>query len=121
MNISKNDKVNKLLIDIQSISAEQFEMVVSVRDMFFNANEDLEEAVKYGGLAFSTAEGLIGGIYTYKAHISVEFSDGANFTDADAILDGSGKKRRHLKLSSPEDITQKHSDYFIKQAVSATN
>ncbi len=52
-----------------------------------------------------------------KEHISIEFSNGANFTDTNSVLEGKGKKRRHLKIYSPKDVAQKKSDYFIKQAV----
>ncbi len=34
MNISTSDKVNDFLSDIQSISSEQFDMVIAIRDIF---------------------------------------------------------------------------------------
>ena len=92
-------------------------MVISIRAIFLRANEELIEDIKYGGLVFNVSNVLIGGIYTYKQHISIEFSDGADFTDNDSILVGSGKKRRHLKIYENDDIVKKNSEYFINQAV----
>ncbi len=33
----------------------------------------------------------------------------------DALLEGKGKKRRHLKLYMVEDIKNKKAEYFLKQ------
>jgi hypothetical protein len=104
MNISTNDKVNNFLSDMQSISKNQFDMVMSIRDIFLGANEKLVEDIKYGGLVFNLLNLLIGGIYIYKQHILIEFSNGFDFTDTDFILEGSGKKRRHLKIYKNDDI-----------------
>lgn len=118
MNISDNERVNDFLADTQLTSPEQFELVTSIRDLFLNANKTLVEDIKYGGLVFNLSGALIGGIYTYKEHISIEFSDGAGFADDDAVLEGAGKKRRHLKISTPDDIVKKNANYFIDQASS---
>lgn len=117
MNISTSDKVNDFLSDIQSISSEKFDMVIAIRDIFLRANEELVEGIKYGGLVFNVSDTLIGGIYSYKEHISIEFSNGADFIDSDSILEGGGKKRRHLKIYKNDDIVQKKVAHFVSQAV----
>ena len=117
MNISNSDKVNDFLSDIQLLSFEQFDMVIAVRDIFLKTNEKLVDDIKYGGLVFNVSNALIGGIYIYKEHISIEFSNGAGFIDADSNLEGGGKKRRHLKIYSYDDIARKNIKYFVSQAV----
>lgn len=117
MNISNSDKVNDFLSDIQSLTTEQFDMVTAIRDIFLKAHEELVEDIKYGGLVFNVSNALIGGIYIYKEHISIEFSNGADFTDTNSNLEGGGKKRRHLKIFSYDDIVQKNTKHFVNQAV----
>jgi|TARA_R110002094_G_C4905973_1_gene210617 hypothetical protein len=117
MNISTRDKVNDFLSDIQSISSEQFDLLIAIRDIFIRSNEELVEDIKYGGLVFNVSDALIGGIYSYKKHVSIEFSNGADFIDNDSILEGGGKKRRHLKIYENDDIVQKNVEYFVSQAV----
>lgn len=63
------------------------------------------------------SDALIGGIYSYKEHVSIGFSNGADFIDNDSILEGGGKKRRHLKIYENDDIVQKNVEYFVSQAV----
>lgn len=117
MSISTNDKVNKLLSDIQFKSQDQFDIVLAIREQFFKSNNHLTEDVKYGGIVFNASNALLGGIYVYKQHISIEFSNGADFIDSESTLEGSGKRRRHLKIDTAEDLVKKNSQYFIDQAV----
>jgi len=117
VNRSNNQKVNDFLSDLASLPNHQSEIVLLIRDLFLKTSEDLVEDIKYGGIVFSLSTGLIGGIYVYKEHISIEFSHGAGFADPDSILEGGGKYRRHLKIRSPEEVVQKNSADFINQAV----
>ena len=116
MNISASDKVSDFISDIQSLSSEQFDLIIAIREIFLESNKDLVEDIKYGGLVFNVSNTLVGGIYTYKKHISVEFSNGHRFIDTDSILEGSGKKRRHIKIYTSDDIGHKNVTYFVNQA-----
>ncbi len=103
--------------DIRSVAPEQAEKIESVRSIFNKADQELTEEVKYGGLVFFKSGTLIGGIFLYKKHISVEFSYGADFSDPSGLLEGKGKKRRHLKLLEEQDIDKRSLAFFIKQAI----
>lgn len=109
--------VDDFLTDIQALSVEQYEITCAIRALFHQLNHQLSEEIKYGGLAFSVSNALVGGIYVYRQHISIEFSHGATFTDPDTLLEGGGKYRRHLKIRSLHDVETKQCVYFIKQAV----
>lgn len=97
--MSPSDKVNAFFGDIQFISSAQFDTVVAIRSLFLSANAQLIEGVKYGGLVFSLSDNLVGGIYAYKNHLSIEFSHGTGFIDVNKILERNGKKIRHIKYS----------------------
>ncbi|HCP81710.1 MAG TPA: DUF1801 domain-containing protein [Octadecabacter sp.] len=77
---------------------------------------------KYGGTTFVTdpelpdSVSLLGGVFAYKGHVSVEFSKGADFDDPNGLLEGKGKARRHVKLRSIEDIDTKNVAGFLSQA-----
>ncbi len=114
---SSNKQVNEFLIDIQSTFPNKFETVEEIRKIFFNASPEIDEEIKYGGIAFNVSGQLIGGIYVYKQHISIEFSHGAQFTDSDGFLEGKGKLRRHLKILEISDVKNKAINIYIKQAV----
>ena len=117
MELSKNQKVNEFLIDIQAMSPDQFEIMESIREIFNRADPSLVEDIKYGGLVFSLSNVLVGGIFPYKKHISIEFSHGVEFDDPSGILEGKGKNRRHIKIKESQDIDDKNVCFFVKQAV----
>ena len=114
---SSNEKVNEFLVDIQSTFPTKVETIKEIRKIFFKENPEIIEEIKYGGITFNLSEELIGGIFVYKQHISIEFSHGAQFTDSDGFLEGKGKLRRHLKILNLDDVKTKKVDIYIKQAV----
>ncbi|MDR2154724.1 MAG: DUF1801 domain-containing protein [Burkholderiaceae bacterium] len=63
----------------------------------------ITEEVKYGGLLFSAAHPFCG-VFAYARHVSLEFGNGASLPDKYKALEGAGKLRRHIKLTSPRDI-----------------
>ena len=115
--ISSNTKVNDFLLKTQASSPDSFETIETIRTLFLKENSQLTEDIKYGGIIFNSADKLIGGIYPYKEHISIEFSQGASFSDPSKLLEGKGKMRRHLKIQNFNDIQAKNTLFFIKQAV----
>ena len=117
MKFSDNDRVNKFMDDLQSMSPDKLEMIESIRKIFLSANKELTEDIKYGGLVFNLSNALIGGIFPYKEHISIEFSNGADFSDPSRMLEGKGKKRRHLKIVEKQDIDAKNVGVFVAEAV----
>lgn len=76
---------------------------------------------KYGGEVFvpdaASPKAFVGGVFIYKDHVSVEFSDGATFDDPGGHLEGKGKARRHLKLRTLADLDAKDLAGFLCQAL----
>jgi hypothetical protein len=98
--------VQSLIEDIRFLGEEQFEIVEAVRELAKKMSKPLSEEVKYGGILF-TSDVQFAGIFSYKEHVSVEFSRGAKINDREGILEGSGKGRRHIKLKVVGDIAAK--------------
>ena len=116
---SPNKKVNDFLIDIQSTFPDECKTVETIREIFFEENPEIDEDIKYGGIVFNVSGCLVGGIFLYKKHISIEFSDGANFSDPNNLLEGKGKMRKHLTILEMNDIKNKNINFYINQAVSS--
>lgn len=119
MSLSSNNKVNAFFVDTQLISAAQLDAAVAIKALFLKAETTLVKDVKYGGLVFSLSDQLVGGIYAYKNHLSIEFSNGAASSDVNKIMEGRGKKRRHIKIVTIDDLSEKNVVYFIAQALAA--
>jgi len=96
-------------------------LVDAVIDLVKSQSSDLHPTEKYGGTVFLTDPdkqgSFIGGVFAYTDHVSVEFSKGADFDDPDGFLNGKGKTRRHVTLTTMADIKDKDVDGFLKQAL----
>ena len=114
--MTHSSKVNDFLADIQVSNVDQYQTLLAARQRFLSANKSLDESIKYGGLVYSLDGELIGGIFVYKQHLSIEFSHGAQFDDPYTVLEGGGKYRRHIKLAELSDIELKHVGFYIGQA-----
>jgi len=117
MNSFSTPKVSNFMIDLQSIDTENYEMAIQVRNTYFSHDPSINEDIKYGGLAFFKEKELIGGIFFYKAHASIEFSEGASLSDPNSVLEGKGKLRRHIKIKSCKDIQTKNVSSYVKAAL----
>ncbi len=96
-------------------------IVDAIKDIAGQIKPDVRYLSKYGGevLALDPDDDkkFVGGIFSYKDHVSLEFSNGAVFDDPDGHLEGKGKSRRHLKLYTVDDVVTKDAERFLKQAM----
>ena len=113
------DRISKLLEDLRLLDSGRFELVQALREIILGLDAAVSEEVKYGGLLFS-AEKPFCGVFFYAKHVSLEFGAGASFPDAFKVLEGEGKLRRHIKLSSVQDIAGKHVRECLLLALNAS-
>lgn len=111
--------VEALLEDIRFLNEENYAIVEAVRALVRKGFESISEEVKYGGILF-TSHVQFGGVFSYTAHVSVEFGSGAKIVDAYGFLEGAGKGRRHIKLRSVAEIEEKKlAEYLLLAAQAA--
>ncbi len=96
---SNNEQVHNFLEEIQIIDDEKYLILQKLRGIVFNNNKTVNDRMMYGGIMFSLDDDF-GGIFVRKNHISFEFSNGFILKDPNNILEGTGKFRRHLKITS---------------------
>jgi hypothetical protein len=112
--------VQSLLDDIRLLGPAQIELVEAVRASVKAAIPGVGEAVKYGGILFhADPDRFFCGVFAYKAHVSVEFSQGSKIDDPWGHLEGGGRYRRHLKLTSVADIEDKRLIDYLPLALAA--
>ena len=99
-----------------------FELIeANIKEAVNQIRPDVRYVPKYGGQVLvldpNDDKKFVGGIFTYKDHVSLEFSEGAGFDDPNGHLEGKGKNRRHLKFRALEDVDTKDTKMFLKQAL----
>jgi hypothetical protein len=111
-------RVENFMEDIQSIDVARHDLIQDVRSLIVGLGSDIGEEIKYGGILFSAGRPFCG-IFSYANHISLEFGDGAALPDKFKVLEGSGKQRRHIKLSGLEQVSSKHLQHYLGLALKA--
>lgn len=114
------DRISKLLEDIRLLDPERFELVQALRQIILDLSPSISEEVKYGGILFAAAKPFCG-VFSYAKHVSLEFGEGASLPDQFKVLEGEGKFRRHIKLSSGQDISGKHVREYLTLAFKASS
>ena len=95
---------------------QQADVVSSVRKILKEASPDAEEAIKWAQPVYSS-NGPFAYIKAFKNSVNFGFWRGVELNDPKGLLQGSGDKMRHVKLTSPDDIDATAFDDFIVQAV----
>ena len=113
------DRISKFLDDIRLLDPQRFELVQALREIILGLDSTISEEVKYGGFLFSAVTPFCG-VFSYAKHVSLEFGAGASLPDKFKVLEGEGKFRRHIKLSSVQDISGKHVREYLVLALKAS-
>ncbi len=79
-----------------------------------------EGVKKYGGTLFTLRpqekEGQFCGVFVHTRHVQISFSRGAELNDSGGVLQGSGKRRRHLNFKSTADVDFDALEALLDQA-----
>ena len=114
----RRSSVQEYLDDLHLLRGEQAAIAdAAARVSFENTGRILEEGIKYGGIVFHWGGRIVGGIYAYRNHVSLEFSEGSTLDDPQDVLEGKGKFRRHLKFREVGNIDELNAENFIRQAL----
>jgi hypothetical protein len=101
---------------ISGLPEWQQEIVSSVRRLITETKPEAQEAVKWSHPVFEL-DGPFAYIHAFKNHINFGFWRGVDLPDPEGLLDGSGEKMRHVKLTSLEDVNEGAFRKFVKSAV----
>jgi len=108
-------KVQQFLQDLENTNNQKFKIVQKLINLTTHIFPEVILIIKYGGIMFFKDEQSFGGIFVYKNHISLEFTNGYLLNDPQKLLEGSGKYRRHIKFKKLQEIENKQIEYFLSQ------
>lgn len=111
----KNPLVDHYVHELQFESGARHDLVGRIRNLVLGVDDRITEEIKYGGILFSAGAPFCG-LFSYAKHVALEFSRGAELDDPHGVLEGDGKKRRHIKLVGQPDLFQKNLRDYVSQA-----
>ena len=79
-----------------------------LRSLIFELYPDVREYVDTGNGLLGYASGpamrdLLFAIIAHRSHVNLQFADGASLPDPDGLVEGTGKRIRHVKVRDVEE------------------
>lgn len=101
---------------IDSLEGWQQDAAAQVRGIVTAAAPEAKEAVKWAQAVYEV-NGPFAYIRAFKNSVNFGFWRGVDIDDPNGLLQGSGEKMRHVKLTGAADIEEEAFSAFVKQAV----
>jgi hypothetical protein len=112
-----NKNIHTFIENLESTNPEQFSVVKELYDICNSSSAEWEEKIIYGGIGFFRGKNHFGGIYAYKDHTNLVFSQGYLLKDPYGHLLGKGKFRRHLAFKKPSEISKQIVGFYFQQSL----
>jgi hypothetical protein len=104
---------------LSSYNDEMATLARDLRNMILDIVPDMNESIKWKNL-FYEKNGFIFAIVIHRNHVNLEFARGNELFDPHGILEGSGKKIRHVKIHNKTEINSEKLKNLIIEAVKLT-
>lgn len=101
---------------IQGLDGWQREVVTKIRELVREAAPQAEEAFKWAQPVWSQV-GPFAYVKAFKNHVNFGFWRGVDLKDPQGLLQGSGTKMCHVKLTNLGDINSDAFRDLVRQAV----
>lgn len=96
--------------------AESFAIARRWFARFRQCGEDVREVMHDGCPTACVHEAAFGYVNVYKAHVNVGFFTGAFVPDPESLLEGVGKRMRHVKLRPGQEVNSPALSELIENA-----
>jgi hypothetical protein len=108
----------KKIVDefVGELEGWQAEIVSNLRELVMEVAPEAQEAFKWSQPVYEY-NGPFSYIKVFDKHINFGFWRGVDLKDPEGILQGSGKKMRHVPLKDLGDIQRERFQQFVREAV----
>lgn len=94
----------------------QKEIVLRIRTVVLSTDAKLQEAMKWGSIAFFNKKNICG-FRTAKTHVTLLFMEGSSLSDTNNLLHGTGAKARTYKVANSSEIDTEGLKALITEAL----
>ncbi|HYM38763.1 MAG TPA: DUF1801 domain-containing protein [Thermoplasmata archaeon] len=109
----RSEDVDKLLA---AIEPPQREVARALRDLVLETGPDLQEKVIYG-VPWYRGKSYVCAIAAHSDHTNLEFYRGTSLRDPTALLEGTGKNLRHVKVYAVGEVRRPRLRALLREAI----
>ncbi|MGB8233762.1 MAG: DUF1801 domain-containing protein [Methanobacterium sp.] len=113
-----NMKQKRINLDqyLLKYNEEMGSLARDLRNMILEQVPDMDEVIKWKNL-FYEKKGYVCAIVIHKDHVNLQFAHGTELDDPEGILEGTGKKIRHVKINNIKEINSDKLKNLVVEAV----
>ena len=101
---------------LSTYNEEMGSVTRAIRNMIFELVPEIDEVIKWKNL-FYEKNGFIYAFVIHSDHVNLEFARGTELEDPGGILEGTGKKIRHVKIYDINEVNSGKLKNLILEAV----
>jgi len=115
---SSKEKIDpkKLEEFLEGNSEEIKNLFYEFRSFIFKTDKKFTESFKWNSPCYFIGDKIIHYLSPNKKHLTFGFWEGGSMEDPDGLLEGTGKKMRHVKILGMEDVKNKKLLKLMKEA-----
>jgi len=107
---------------LREVKPAHQKIIRRLRSLVRKAVPELHEELKWGNPCYVLGKNEnVCGIYVVSDHVNLSFFSGTELNDHKGLLEGTGKRMRHIKLQKLSDIDAKVLTALIQQAALAAS
>lgn len=107
---------NPVLEKIQSWPEPQQQIALRIREIIAGTGAGLEEGIKWGHPTYYDRENICS-IIPHRDHVNLQLFHGSGLDDPENILEGTGKRMRHIKITNIDKIYEEAIRSFVRQSI----
>lgn len=101
---------------ISSLEDWKGEIVAELREIILEVSPEITESIKWAQPVYES-KGPFSYIKAFKNAVNFGFWRGVDLKDPKGMLQGSGEKMRHIKITKLDEIDRKSFGDFVRQAI----
>jgi hypothetical protein len=101
---------------IGSLPEDKAEIISQIRQIILDTAPQARESIKWAQPVYEY-KGPFCYMKAFSKSVNFGFWRGVDIKDPEGLLEGSGDKMQHIKISSQKDINEKEFRSFIRQAI----
>ena len=100
---------------LEKYAIEISKIALKLRNLILKLFPDMDEIIKWKNLVYQK-NGYVCAILIHKNHVNLEFWHGTELEDPKNLLEGTGKKMRHIKVTDESTIDAEYIKILIGES-----
>jgi hypothetical protein len=101
---------------LEKYNSEMSALALKLRNLILEMFPDMDEIIKWKNLVYEK-NGYVCAILIHKNHVNLEFWRGTELQDPKSLLEGTGKKLRHVKIKAMSEIDNDYIKKLLEESI----